>query len=190
VTAVRTTSGFGALVRGVEEYFASLKDGTMVVCGYRERAQQTRGTGGANRVVFLPGDPNGAGGKLVPPRDPGPREVLDELGETVATVRALVSWERQFSISVWGYDAAAPRDALRQIEAAEALLEKTVRAIEQVAGAGGPNLVWGPALWTLPKDNTFGQEVLVGLAFAHPLFDAPSDVGFPGFTLKRTGADQ
>lgn len=186
---VRVVSGFGALVRGVQEHFLSLGEGTLVTCGYRDRLQQSKqGAGGANRVIFLPGDPNGAGGKIAPsPRDVGRRELKDENEVVGAYIRPLASWERQFSISIWGVDTTAPRDELAQAEATEALFEQTLQAVEQFVGAGGLNVAWGAITWTLPKENTFGTELLVSLALAHPLMDVPEEVGFPGFELQRTG---
>ncbi len=186
---VRILSGVAAIVAGVQDYFANVGDGTSVVFGYRERTKQSnQGVGMANRVIFLPGDPNGSGGKLAPtPRDVGRRQLEDDDGNRVADIRPLASWERQFSISIWGVDKTAPRDELAQAVATEDLFEKTVRAVEGFTGAGGMNLAWGAVTWTLPKENTFGTELLVGLALAHPLLDAPEEVGFPGFTIVRTG---
>lgn len=186
---VNILSGVAALVAATQLYFAEVGDGTTVAFGYRERAKQiNQGLGGANRVIFLPGDPNGAGGKLAPtPRDVGRRELDDGDGNHVATIRPLASWERQFSISIWGVDKDSPRDELAQAVATEALFEHTVRAIEGFVGTGGMNLAWGAVTWTVTKENAFGTELLVGLALAHPLLDAPEEVGFPGFTLERTG---
>ena len=186
---VRIVSGVSALVANVQAYFLAVGDGTSVVFGYRERAKQSnQGLGQANRVIFLPGDPGGAGGKIAPsPRDVGRRELDDENQVHVATIRPLASWERQFSISIWGVDKCAPRDELAQAAATEALLEQTIRAVEQVSGAGGPNVAWGAVTWTVAKENTFGTELLVGLALTHPLLDAPEEVGFPAFTLQRVG---
>ncbi len=186
---VRILSGVAALFQGVKDYFDAIGDGTSVVFGYRERAKQiNQGLGQANRVIFLPGDPNGSGGKLgATPRDVGRRQLNDEDGNRIADIRPLASWERQFSISIWGVDKDAPRDELAQAVATENLFEHTLRAIEGFEGAGGMNLAWGAVTWTVAKENTFGTELLVGLALAHPLMEAPEEVGFPGFTLERTG---
>jgi hypothetical protein len=186
---VRMVSAFTTLVHGVQAYFTALGQGSVVVCGYRERAKQlNQGAGGANRVIFLPGDINGAGGKLeASPRDVGRRDVEDAMENRVAVIRPLASWARQFTISVWGWDSTAPRDELLQAAAVEDLFEKTVQAVEQVTGAGGPNLLWGNTVWTVPKENTLGAELLVGVALTHPLMDAADDVAFPGFTLVRAG---
>lgn len=188
---VNIVSGVAALFLGVQEYFGLFDDGTAVVFGYRERAKQiNQGSGGANRVIFLPGDPSGAGGKLAPtPRDVGRRQ-LDDTSDPpvhVADIRPIASWERQFTVSIWAVDKAAQRDELAQASAAETLFERLVRAVEQFTGAGGPNVAWGSVTWTVAKENTFGTELLVGLALAHPLMDGPEEVGFPGFEIQRVG---
>lgn len=185
---VNILSGVAALVKGVQDYFVEFGEGTSVVFGYRERAKQiNQGVGMANRVIFLPGDPNGAGGKLAPtPRDVGRRELYDG-NVHVANIRPLASWERQLSISIWGVDKFAIRDELAQAVAAEDLFELVVRAVESFTGAGGMNVAWGAVTWTVAKENTFGTELIVGLALAHPLMGVPEEVGFPGFSLERTG---
>jgi hypothetical protein len=190
---VRFLSAFRALVTGVKEYFTAIESSTLIKVGYRERPKQSQGPGGANRIVFLPGLPNGAGGKITPPRDVGAQLLTDPLAgdAPVAQVRRLLTWERQFSVSVWAADAStttAVRDELAQLDVVEALLEQLAQAIEQVHGVGGPNVVWGGVTWTVPKENTFGAEVLVDLAFAHPLMDAPLAVGTPGFELGQHAA--
>lgn len=187
MTAVRILSGFSALVTGVKAYFAVVDPAVEVLCGYRQRAQQlNQGGGGANRVIFLPGDPNGAGGRIEQPRDVGRQELSDENDVRVANIRPLASWARQFSISIWGWDSTAPRDELVQAGATEALFEQTLRALEQVKGAGGPNVEWGGVTWTVAKENTLGSELLVSLLLTHPLMDAPEEIGRPGFELHRT----
>lgn len=184
--AVRYLDGFEALVNGVKAYFAATGGGTTVLCGYRERSRNlNQGTGGANRVVFLPGDPNGAGGKITPPRDVGHQVLVDTEGNPVADVRPIASWDRQFSVAIWAADATQIRDELAQCVAATALLERTAQAVEQVSHAGGPNVAWGPIAWTIQQDNPYGAELVVGLLFTHPLMDAPAEVGTPGFTLTR-----
>lgn len=189
---VRIISGMTVLVTGVRAFFDARGEGTKVVFGYRERAKQiNQGAASANRVIFLPGEPTGNGGKLAAsPRDVGRRELEDDDGNHVASIRPLASWERQFTISIWGVDTDAPRDELAQAAATEALFELTLRAVEQTRGAGGPNVAWGGITWTVAKENTFGTELLVGLALAHPLMDAPEEVGFPGFNLQRAGNDE
>lgn len=191
---VRIVSGMSALFKGVKAHFQALEpeDKVVVVFGYRERAkQQNQGQGGANRVIFLPGDPDGNGGELAAtPRDVGNFEVtqiVDDEEQRVAEIRPLASWERQFTISIWGVDNDAQRDELAQAAAAEDLFEETLRAIEQFKGAGGPNIAWGRVKWTVAKENTFGTELLVACAIAHPLLDAPDEVTFPGFSLSRVG---
>ncbi len=186
---IRMVSGFGVLVRSVQAYFAALSRKETVVFGYRERAKQiNQSVDGAGRVIFLPGDVQGAGGKLEPaPRDVGRQDIDDVHGNRVAQIRPLASWARQFTISIWGFDATGPRDELLQAEAAEALFELVVQAVEQVTHAGGPNLAWGATTWTVPKENTLGAELLVSVLLTHPLMEAPDEVAFPGFGLIRAG---
>jgi hypothetical protein len=190
---VRIVSALSTLMQGVQAYFLAQGSDAAVLFGYRQRAQQlNQGVGGANRVIFLPGDPNGNGGKIATaPRDVGRRDIYDASDPPVrvAELRPLASWERQFAIAIWGWDASAPRDELAQAAATEDLFERTIQALEQVPGVGGPNLAWGAVNWTLPKESTYGAELIVGLQLAHPLMDAPDYVAYPTPTLKRVGED-
>ncbi len=187
---VRFTSAMAALVAGVTEYFAYTMGDTApaVKFGFLERGKQAQGPGRANRIVFLPADLSGNAGKLAAPRDVG-RQTVSEDNAPTAEVRPLLSWERVFAMSVWAYDGSAARDELVQFAAVEALLEKAAQALEQVHGAGGPNVAWGGVTAVVTKENTFGAELLVSLQLIHPLMDAPVEIGTPGFTLTRVGAD-
>ncbi len=195
MSSVQIVSAMPQIVAGIRAYFDGIGEGTVVAFGYRERAKQiNQGLGSANRVIILPGDPTGAGGKMgAAPKDVGLRDVFDPAAAAdaprVAVVRALASWERQFSISIWGYDDSAARDELLQAVAVERLFEQTLQALEQINGAGGPNLVWGPTTWTVPKETTHGSELLVGVTLTLPLLDVPdNDLAFPDFDLKRGAA--
>lgn len=78
--------------------------------GWREDWKQiNQGTGGANRIVMLPGDPGGKVGDLQKPsgpgRNPNPLAAMAELA----------------TILLWAYDATDPTSALLQWRAARRL---------------------------------------------------------------------
>lgn len=173
-----------SLVAGVRAYLTAQGVTATVTAGFKERRRQdTQGPGRANRLVFLPGDPSGKGGSLaVGVRYAGDREERDGSGNLVATWRALGDWDRIVTLSVWAYDGAAPRDELAQIAACSALAIWARRAVDSV---GMADLRWTDATWTVPKESTFGQELLLGLQIQMPMPDLPNEVAFPGFTLKR-----
>jgi hypothetical protein len=191
---IQVVSAMPGIVAAFTSFFAPF--GTSVTFGYRERAKQiNQGVGGANRIVILPGDPNGGGGKMgTAPKDVGLRDIDDPAqpadAPRVGVVRAIASWERQFSISIWAADEASQRDELLQAVAVEAMFERVVQCLEGIKGAGGPNLVWGSTTWTVPKETTHGSELIVGVTLALPLLDVPDDdLAFPDFDLKRGPPD-
>ena len=194
-SVVNVTSGWAALVSGVRDFFADQSVTANVLVGYRELPKQlNQGPGGANRVVFLPGDPNGAAGKVSPPRDVGWREVADPADDTgtrvLASLRCLATWERQFTISIWAQDETNLRDELLQVVAVETLFERVVQGVEHVSRASGVNCGWGSAAWMPTLENTRGAEIRVGLALYHPFFDVPADYAYPGFTISKEGSDE
>jgi hypothetical protein len=179
--AIVINSGFLAAVAAVKVYFTEKSITADVSVGWKRRwRQDNQGTGGANRVVFTPsGDAKGGGGKIIPPRFPGERNVRASAGATpTATIRSLVEWERSVMISVWAVDNSAREDEAAQIEATEDLFEWTVRAIHGAPGAFA-NLVWGDVTWTPPPERAFGLELQCGLTFRHPIFSEPTLLKFP-----------
>lgn len=171
------SSGLTKLVSDVRTYFAGAGVTANVVIGWKEAAKQdNQGPGRANRVVFVPSDPQGRGGNVtVPgPQQPGMRS----FGNPVDTAaRALGDWERLLTVHVWAADTTAPNDEEAQIEAVEDLFEWTLRAVHSSAKN---NARWGAVDWLVsPVERQLGRELRAQLTFRHPLFDAPQTLIFP-----------
>lgn len=179
------------LVTKVREYFEAHEVTAVVTCGFKARTSQlTQGTGRANRVVIVPGALNGAGGRIGMPRDPGPRDVhTDDEDEdenlVVGTVRSLGDWDRQLTLSVWAHDGDAPAsDELAHIVACEELFEWAARALH---ATGLASLLFADTNWNVPKERGFGIELLVGMTLQHPIYDVPSELAYPSFSVNRIG---
>lgn len=176
-------SGFLAAVASVQTYLTA--SGVLATCevGWKRRTRQSnQSEGGGNRVVFIPSDASGKGGKLVPPRYVGPRGIRDPLAidptRVVADVRALLDWERSATVSVWAVDATARENEPAQIEAVETLFEWVVRGVHIAPGAFG-SVSWGETQWTPPIERSFGLEMQATFTYHHPIFDTPRDVVYP-----------
>ena len=170
-------SGLTALVDSVRTYFEARNVTANVSIGWKEASKQVnQGAGRANRVVFIPSDPSGRGGKLVGAHQPGMRTFGSPTKD--ASVRALYTWERQLVVSVWAVATDAPNDEERQVEAVENLFEWTIRAVHAFAFV---NAQWGDVNWlAAPIERQFGRELQAGLIFRHPMFDTPAEVVYPG----------
>jgi hypothetical protein len=172
-------SGVLALVEGVRSYFTARGVTANVSLGWKQPTKQiNQGPGRANRVVFIPSDPNGRGGKIGAVEQPGARTFG---GDTAA--RALYTWERFLVVSVWAVDTTDPHDEALQIEAVEDLFEQTVRAVHAFAKNNGR---WGDVTWTTsPAEHAFGRELRASLVFKHPLFDSEYGVAYPAPAITK-----
>lgn len=174
--------GLVALVEGVRGYFAKIGATEIVVdFGLKARSKSiNQGTGGANRVVLIPGkvDPSAGIPKAL---DAGaftqPRHHSDN-------PRELVWFHKIVSVSVWGVDAtdaATLQDPLKQYAATIALLEKTYQALHYAEyttpdnvthTAGLADLILKDGKWVAPPvENAFGVEFLATFEHNAPLFD-------------------
>lgn len=87
--------------------------------GWREAPKQVnQGTGGANRIVLMPGDPNGKVGDIDdhknPGRTPGQVATMSELG----------------TLYLWAYDASAATDARVQWRAVRRLHDVVIATLQ------------------------------------------------------------
>jgi hypothetical protein len=175
-------SGLLAAIATVKSFLEDNGIPAAVEVGWKRGPQQiNQGPGGANRVVFVPSDSDGAAGELTPPRFPGQRTVRNAVDAPVCTVRSLLEWERKIAVLVWAADRTTPGDAnneAAQIEAVETLFEWVVRAVHSAPGAFA-SVTWGAPKWTVPAERSFGLELRVPLTFSHPIFDQPRDLVFP-----------
>lgn len=83
--------------------------------GWKEPARQHVG----NRIVWVPGEPNGKAGQVTAPKFPGAR----------AEGRPLANMPEAFHCYITGYDRTAPENELLQYTAARLLFDAWVRAI-------------------------------------------------------------
>lgn len=184
--ALIAASGLKHLLDGVRAYFAANGVTALVEVGAKKLPQQSQGTGGANRVVFVPFDPkSGAAGQFVEPGNFGFRDIDDDSDPPVhvGAVRPIADWQRQMVVSVWARDATKPEDEEAQAIAVEDLVERTMQAIVAV---GLADVGFSKIEANVPKERVFGSEVRFGLTFTQPIFDRPLDVGHPEFaTVKK-----
>lgn len=163
-------------IEGVRTYLAERRVVAEVAFGRRARARRlNQGIGGANRIVFQPGDDGGRLGKLAPTHQPGQREIAPDV-----TARSLVNWTTLYTVFVW---AAAPassarvRDEADDFEAAEELLQWTVRAVHW---AFDGHAQWGAvSLVHEPAELAHGVELRAELVVDFPLYDTPLTRVFP-----------
>lgn len=177
--AIPITSGLVYLVQGVREYFEANDVTAKVALGWKERARQAQGPGGANRVVIQPCDDQGKSGALTMNlKGAGYRGVLNDEGtDRIGSARVLRGWERQVLVNVWAVDPERPNDEDATIEQIEALFEWTVRAVQYVAQA---TAVWGAVTYTMdPKELTHGRELRAVLTLNQPIFDKPLELKKP-----------
>jgi hypothetical protein len=172
------------MVAGVQAFFTARGVTANVSLGWKEASKQVnQGAGRANRVVFIPSDRSGRGGALKLDRNlqPGQRHFGSPVKD--ASAKALYTWERLLTVSVWAVDSTAPNDEGKQIEAVEDLFEWTIRAVHDFAHASAQ---WGEVAWlATPIERQFGRELQASLVFRHPMFDTPQDRAFPGFDLEK-----
>lgn len=180
---INIKSGYDALFTGVQAYLtAKGQTGITVASGFKERAKQiNQGSGGANRIVFIPGDPkSGKGGQYDAIRGPGLRPVYAASDVTqvapVGYVRAIVDRARTIFVSVWSYDATAAENEHAQLIANDSLTQWAERAI---AAVGLANLEWVNFAYSLPGIRSFGLETLIQLRLQEPSFDVPIDTAYP-----------
>lgn len=163
-----------ALVSTVQAYLDAFSLGAHVSLGWAEQGKQTnQGTGGANRVVFVPLD-----GALEGTQYPGgnPRTLLDDVAK--------------FEVRIWAIDRSSPvvrESHAHQANATKLLFAWVVRAISgfnrPTVGAPASAVLtyagaeeWGPYAWTpTPSENAFGRELRAPLTLRSPIADVSYD---------------
>lgn len=165
------------LIATVQAYFDANALGTKITLGWSEQGKQTtQGTGGANRVVFVPLD-----GTFEGTQHPGgnPQSLFDDIAN--------------FEVRVWAIDRSTPErreSQAYQAQATKELLQWTIRAI---SGQNRPSAVtqlgyiptysgaeqWGKYAWQPDaSENAFGRELRIPLTLRMPV----SDVAYDTFT--------
>ncbi len=177
--------GIGA----VREYLEARRVVAQVLFGRRERARRVnQGAGGANRIVFQPGDDGGRLGQIGPVHQPGPRDIAAGI-----SARSLANLSAVYTVYVWasapassgGASQSRTRDELADFEAAEDLLQWTVRAVHW---AFDGHSQWGElSVVPEPVELANGVELKASLTVGFPLYDTPNTRVFPvGKTNKGT----
>lgn len=176
-------TGLPHLVRGVKDYFTLYSVDAEVRIGMRERPKQiNQGPGGANRVVFQPGDDAGNAGLLSAPMYPGEDSILsgDQLVVDTSRPRPLSNWEELTTCYVWGVDidtGDALADEERQYIATRDLFQWVRRAVYDVAEA---DIVMGAVRWAItPIEHRFGFELAAQIVYRSPLIDVESELRHP-----------
>lgn len=178
------TSSLLALANGVRAFFAVVNPAVVVtMTGWKQRFQQlNQGKPGANRVAFIPGEPNGADGEIVRGR------------QTSSNPRTLFDQERIVYVSVWAVDTTDTANDELQIAAVDNLLEQTLQGLQRAVDPATKTLVGQANLrppfqmrWTVDnQDMTFGREVLIRVPLLSTFLDIPNNVVFPQGQLNTS----
>jgi hypothetical protein len=146
------------LFDAVVAQFAADDEDTAFSFGWKEATKQiNQGPGGANRIVFAPGDEAATLGKDLPPDKPG------------RNPRSLATLEELFTVYVWAVDAtdaATLNNERAQYSAARKLYDKWRRAAYLATHTDGDTGL-GPmtivsAKWDLEKvERRFGAQIIV-----------------------------
>ncbi len=176
------TNALVGLVNGVRTYFAA--NGIIASVppvGWRQRSEQiNQSTGGASRVVFVPGDEQGHAGSLHRGRS------------NTDNPRALLEWDMIATAYIWGVDTTGINDEQKQVEATNTLFENVVRGVHYSVDPntgtvmGTAQVLWGDVRWNI--DNTeqyFGRELIVGLTLKTSLLDPVTSTTTPKAAMIR-----
>ena len=171
-------SGTIEFTRLFREYLTNNQVTASVVVGWKERPKQSnQGPGSANRIVIIPSDDSGKGGKLGPIRGPGPRDVRDADDNFLGTVRGLCSWDQQYTVSVWAQDPTDSTNEELQIAATEELFQWAIRATV-CTGLAGDITLGGDTSWTVSPEKQVGRELRFTFTLKQPIYDVPMEAGF------------
>lgn len=154
------------LFNAVRAQFVADDSDAVVVFGWKEVAKQiNQGPGGANRIVFKPGDKSNKGGPVLAPDKPG------------RNPRPLYTLNELFDVYIWAVDARALDDELAQVEAARLLHDQVLRALYLVTHTDGDKglgpVAFGDWQWNKgPIERPFGAEIIQPCSIAAMVPDA------------------
>ncbi len=178
-------SGLLRLRNAVAAYFELFQVPAVVApvgLKYRSFALNQAAPGGANRVVFIPGEFDGSNAPKA--RKYGEISRSSRNHASVDNPREIASWDRPITISCWSAPVpGAPRDEGETIGLAEDLLEKVVRAVHE---SGLSDITWGGVIINAPAtENGFGVELLLAATQRGPLFGVTLEYAQPTPKLPR-----
>lgn len=170
-------SGLLAMRDAVDVYFkenAVPAEVTPVGLKYRSFTLNQSFPSNANRVVFIPGEFDGTELK---PRKYGTLSRNNRNSASVQNPRELLTWDRPFTVSIWGAPVRGKTDHEGlSIGIVEDLLEQVVRAVQYSQMA---TVIWGDVIiQTPPMENSFGAELLVGATQRGPIYDVSYDIAY------------
>jgi len=191
-SGVTVNLGAGTILTGEVVAFTTEgpRKNARVDFGWRGMVEQTnQGPGGANRVVFRPGDDSGRDGPIVAVQRPGMRDVTPPPTTGMAGIRtrSLWDWNRVGLVSVWACDPARPQVDAASVEAVERLLEDVMQGIQALAAG---LVTWGPPIWVIATTDTqYGREIRIPLSLRTTFFDLPFATGTPRPVVERKTPD-
>lgn len=181
------------MVRAVSAFFVAQGVTATVDVGWTKRFRQdNQGPGGANRIVFIPGDFDPTPGTMKPLKYGAlTLEGAQNQVNNVPRLRTIAWLHALYTCSVWASDPAAPTDERRQIWKTKQLFRWTLQAMQNaldpVTGqpVGGANILdYGPVGWMLPPgEGAFGRELLFVFMLIEPQHDVPIALAYPGTAI-------
>jgi len=168
------------LFDAVKAGFAAELPDVSVVFGLKEVTKQiNQGSGGANRVVFAPGDLSGKFADDLPPHGIGrePRPLATEL--------------EYFTVWIWGVDSSDLNDERKQYTAARLLYDVWRRAIYNATHTDGDNGV-GPVViygqeWNIKRvERKWGAEIVAVCSVQAMVPDTGLEIVAPPLTAHLT----
>lgn len=180
-------SGLAFLYYGVQSYFSAQLYSATIWVGIRAYFEQwNQGPGGANRVVFIPGEYHGESTYRTRPYG-SLQPALNHRGQATTTPREVGQWTRPITVSVWAPpDTDNPTDELAQNEQTELLFEWTRVAMHTVLAA---DLTWGNVeRVSPPQERGFGEAILIHVEQRGPQFYPANGIAFPLPAVTRSPA--
>jgi hypothetical protein len=174
-------SGFSFLVEGVRAYFLDQSYPTAIHVGVKAYFEQwNQGAGGADRVVFIPGEFHGE--QVYRSRPYG--SLQPKLGNQTSGFQEVAQWTRPITIACWAPPSLeAPTDELLQNDRTEQLFE-AVRVAAQVVQAA--DIAWGDVERVAPpQERAFGEAILIHAEQRGPLYYPALQRVFPSPAVAR-----
>lgn len=156
----------------VSAFFVANGWTTAISYGWEKHGQQiNQGPGGADRIVFRPGDDAGKAGTFGPPK------------RANAFPRQLAAWSALLYVYVWARDETAPQDDAAQVRKVVELNERLFRAVHMHYSG---YYRFSDPQWVGPVEYRYGRELRVSLTLHIPILDGAGQVVTPDPSLTKT----